>query len=117
MHSCDRWFINPSVFDEPTIHTQDLDKVDLPTDTVLSDEVLWAYFEQVRDKIRAYLRALTDIELCEKPSGCENTRMELILAQIRHFNVHVGIFERRNYCEYRALPMCVWLGIVGASDA
>ena len=93
LHSCDRWLINPEVFDEPAIHTHNLDKVDLPTDTALSEETLWLYFEQVRDKAIEYLRSLTDDELCKKPQGCEHTRMALILAQLRHFNIHIGILN------------------------
>ena len=65
----------------------------MPTETVLSDEDLWAYFEQVRTKIRSYLDTLTDSELLLAPPAETHTRFELILAQLRHFNVHIGILN------------------------
>lgn len=91
LHSCDKWFINPAKFAEPPIHIEDLEKVDLCTDAVMSDEDLWGYLEYVREKTVAYLTCMTDKELYENPEGCEFSRMELILGQFRHFMCHIGI--------------------------
>ena len=60
-----------------------------------------AYFDFVTNKIERYLENLTADELIQKPQGCEYTRLELILGQIRHEMWHVGLssaitFENKN---------------------
>lgn len=93
LHSCDKWFINPFHFTEPDIHTINLDKVDLKTDTVLTDTQLYDYFCKVKSKTLNYLDNLTDEMLNEKPQDCKFTRLELILGQYRHFMCHIGILN------------------------
>lgn len=93
LHSCDKWYVNPSRFTEPPIHTSLLDKVDLPTDTVLSDAALEGYLGEVEARTYAYLDALTDADLYQKPEDCPYTRLELALGQFRHFMCHIGILN------------------------
>ncbi len=109
LHSCDKWFINPSDFTEPSIHTENLDKVDIPTETVLSDEDIWSYFHQVKNKIINYLSDISDDMLSEKPIGCEFTRLELILGQFRHFMCHIGILNGITIANKGKYPMVIGL--------
>ena len=38
LHSADKWFINPCVYDEPPFHEEGLDNPDKPVSVILSDE-------------------------------------------------------------------------------
>jgi len=114
LHSCDRWFINPEHFIEPSIHTPLLDKVDIKTDSYLSKEELWDYFEQVKHKTLDYLEHLSDEELYEKPKDCSRTKVELILGQYRHFMCHIGILNGVTIATTNKYPMVV--GLEGARD-
>lgn len=50
LHSADKWFINPCVYDEPPFHEEGMDNPDKPTSVVLSDEQLLEYLDQIEKK-------------------------------------------------------------------
>jgi len=93
IHSCDKYFINPVVFEEPHFHQPDLDWPDAPSNVILDCGLLWAYYERTREKIIAYLNTLSDEQLCETPEKCHLSRFELILGQHRHMYAHIGILN------------------------
>lgn len=93
IHSCDKFFINPNVYSEPAFHHAGLDWPDNPAKVVLSAELLWAYYEQTRAKILAYLDSLTDAQLLEIPDRCGMNRFELVMSQFRHMYAHIGILN------------------------
>lgn len=93
IHSADKWFINPYVYDEPPFHEEGLDNPYLSCRTVLSDDELLSYLEQVKQKTLDYLDSLTDTMLYEKPEACPYTRLELVLGQFRHISVHTGMMN------------------------
>jgi len=93
IHSCDKFFINPAVFDEPPFHSPGLDWPDMQSDIVLSAELLWGYYERTYGKIMVHLDVLTDEQLVEMPEKCNMTRLELVLAQFRHMYAHIGILN------------------------
>lgn len=95
LHSADKYFINPSAWtaeDEPPFHSHMLDWPDTPTDSVLSRETLYAYFDRVRNRIISYMDSLNDASLSERPGG-KPTRLGLILSQFRHMYAHIGILN------------------------
>jgi len=91
LHSLDRWLINPERYEEPAFHTENLNNLDVPTAQALSRAEMEAYFAQVREKITAYLDALSEDELTQTPEGSAWTRFTLILAQHRHLHTHMGM--------------------------
>ena len=91
LHSLDQWYINPRIYEHPPFHTENLNNLDIPTDTQLTCEELQAYFDNVQHKITAYNQSLTDDLLLQKPENCEWLRFELILAQHRHLHSHMGM--------------------------
>ena len=93
IHSCDKFFINPSVYDEPPFQTPKLDWPDTPSKVVLDRYTLYGYYQQVKEKILKYVENLTDEKLTEIPNGCSNTRLGLIMEQFRHMYAHVGILN------------------------
>nr|MBP3598461.1 GNAT family N-acetyltransferase [Eubacterium sp.] len=107
LHSCDRWYDNPFVFQEPEIHVPNLDKVDLECDRVLTEEELWGYYNQVKEKTMSFVASLSDADLYAKPEKCDRTRMDLIYAQLRHFNVHIGIFNGITIAKKGKYPMVI----------
>ena len=109
LHSCDKWFVNPNEYTEPSIHVENLDKVDIPCDKVLSDDELWQYFYDVKNKVMAYLASLTDSQLYEKPKNCDFTVLELILGQYRHFMCHIGILNGTTIAKIDKYPMVLGL--------
>ncbi|MCM1523998.1 MAG: DinB family protein [Ruminococcus sp.] len=93
IHSADKWFFNPFVFDEPDIHEDGMDNPDNPCSSVLSDEELLDYLERVKAKTFDYLDSLDDRMLDECPEGCPYTRLELVLMQFRHISYHTGMLN------------------------
>lgn len=93
IHSADKWFFNPFVFDEPPFHENGMDNPDNPCMIELSDRELLEYLERVKQKTFGYLDTLTDKELYECPPDCDFTRMDLVLIQFRHMSIHTGMLN------------------------
>ncbi len=93
IHSADKWFFNPYVFDEPEFHKAGMDNPNAPCDIELTDEQLLDYLEKVRKKTADYLDTLTDEMLGECPEKCDKTRLELVLMQFRHISTHIGMLN------------------------
>ena len=55
----------------------------------------------------AYLDALTDEMLYEKPENCPFTRMELVLRQYRHLSFHTGMLNGQTAVATGQFPMWV----------
>ena len=110
IHSCDKFFINPAVYDEPPFHLPDLDWPDSKTDVILDKELMWGYFERTRCKILGYLDSLTDEQLYEIPEKCRQNRLELILGQFKHIYAHIGILNGTTIVHTGQYPHVVNLG-------
>lgn len=93
IHSADKWFFNPSCYEEPPFHEDGTDDPDNPCTMMLSDTELLEYLQKVKQKTFDYLDGLTDKELYECPAGCEFTRMDLVLIQFRHMSFHTGLLN------------------------
>ena len=93
IHSADKWFFNPFVYDEPPFHEEGMDDPDNPCGVQLSDAQLLDYLHSVRAKTEKYLDSLTDERLYEKPEKCCYTRLELVLMQFRHISLHTGMLN------------------------
>lgn len=93
IHSADKWFFNPFVFNEPDIHQSGMDNPDNPCTDELTDEQLVEYLHKVRQKTLDYLDSLTDDMLYEKPQKCKYTRLELVLRQFAHLSFHTGMIN------------------------
>ena len=107
LHSADKWFINPFVYEEPSFHEEGMDNPDNPTNVVLSDEDLLNYLDQIEEKTLNYIDSLTDDMLYEKPENCSYTRMELVLRQFRHLSFHTGMLNGQTALETGSFP--VWV--------
>lgn len=107
LHSCDRWFINPTQYAEPSFHEEGLNSLDFMGEKVLAREDLLAYFETVRSKILAYLAHLNDADLYENPQGYKHNRMECIVGQMRHFYCHLGNINATTIIETGKWPRVV----------
>jgi len=107
LHSADKWFFNPFVYEEPEFHEPGLDNPYHTGDTVLSDAQLLAYLDRIEQKTLRYLDALTDAMLYEKPEQCCYTRMELVLRQFRHLTFHTGLLNGQTALTTGKFP--VWV--------
>ncbi|MBR5347681.1 MAG: DinB family protein [Lachnospiraceae bacterium] len=107
LHSADKWFINPFVYEEPAFHVEGLDDPEKPCDVVLTDEMLLEYLDQIEKKTMDYLDGLTDEMLYEKPENSRYTRMELILRQFRHISFHTGLLNGQTALATGEFPMWV----------
>ena len=104
LHSCDRFFINPTQYTEPDFHVDGLNSLNESSEKVLSREELLQYLEKVRIKIMRYIDSLTDEMLCEVPLGCKSNRLSLILSQYRHFYAHLGNINATTIVETNKWP-------------
>jgi hypothetical protein len=107
LHSADKWFINPFVYEEPYFHEDGMDNPENPTNVVLSDAQLLSYLDLIEKKTNAYLYSLTDNMLYEKPENCIYTRMELVLRQYRHLSFHTGMLNGQTAVATDKFPMWV----------
>ena len=107
LHSADKWFINPNVYEEPSFHEEGMDNPDNPCSVVLSDEQLLEYLDKIEEKTYSYLDSLTDDMLYEKPANCIYTRLELVLRQFRHISFHTGMINGQTALSTGEFPMWV----------
>ena len=110
LHSADKWFINPFVYEEQAFHEDGMDNPDNPTSVVLTDEQLLDYLDTIEKKTLDYLDSLTDEMLYEKPENCIYTRMELVLRQFRHLSLHTGMLNGQTAVNTGQFP--VWVSDV-----
>jgi hypothetical protein len=92
IHSLDKNFIDPSDYVEPEFHVKNLNIIYLEDESTITKAEIEQYYENVKNKIQKYLNELKD-EILENQiifNGMELTKMELILAQLRHIFYHVG---------------------------
>ena len=107
LHSADKWFINPFVYEEPQFHEEGMDDPEKPCSVILSDEELLDYLYSIEKKTYVYLDSLTDDMLYEKPEQCRYTRMELVLRQFRHLSFHTGMLNGQTALSTGQFPMLV----------
>ena len=88
-----------------------MDVIYLETPTKLSKKELINYYTEVKHKIMSYLNLLNDVILIEKVLLNEKyyTRLELILAQLRHVFYHVGYLHCCIKIEYGNTPEYIGL--------
>lgn len=111
LHSCDQWYINPTIYTEPKFHVANLNSLDNKCDKSLSRDELLQYLDSVKTKIMNYLDTLTDEMLYDVPSGCNQNRLGMILSQFRHFYAHLGNINATTIVETNQWPRVV--GITG----
>lgn len=111
LHSCDQWYINPTVYTEPEFHVPNLNSLDIESEKSLTKEELLQYLGSIRSKILDYLDTLTDDMLYDVPPGCKSNRLGLILSQFRHFYAHLGNINATTIIETNQWPRVV--GITG----
>ena len=102
LHSADKWFINPCVYEEPPFHESGMDNPESPTSVTLSDEQLLEYLDRIEKKPYDYIDSLTDEMLYECPEGCKHTGMKLVL---RHISFHTGMPNGQTAVSTGKFPM------------
>lgn len=107
IHSADKWYFNPFVFDEPPFHEDGMDNPDNPCSVEFSDEQLLEYLQAVREKTMKYLDGLTDEDLNTCPENCCYTRLELVLKQFRHISLHIGMLNGQTIERTGKFPVIV----------
>ncbi|MDR1316375.1 MAG: DinB family protein [Spirochaetales bacterium] len=92
IHSLDKNFIDPGSYIEPIFHKNNLNRIDIKDENVLTKNEIKEYYEYVKDKIDEYIKKLNDEILAEEIcfNKMQITKLELILAQLRHIFYHVG---------------------------
>lgn len=111
IHSMDKNFIDPVNYIEPEFHKKNLNIIYIDDENKLTKDEIKEYYEYVKNKIQKYINELNETILEEKIkfNGEEYTRMELILAQIRHIFFHIGYLhcciktEKGETPEYKGL--------------
>jgi hypothetical protein len=111
IHSLDKNLIDPALYCEPSFHEKNMDVIYLETPKKLSKKELINYYTEVKLKIMNYLNSLNDEKLLEKIYLNEKnyTRLELILAQLRHVFYHVGYLHCCIKIEYGNTPEYIGL--------
>jgi hypothetical protein len=92
IHSLDKNFIDPGNYTEPEFHKKNLNIIYLEDENKLTKDEIANYYEIVKNKIQKYINELKDETLENKIvfNGMEFTKIELIMAQLRHIFYHIG---------------------------
>jgi len=92
IHSLDKNFIDPGNYIEPEFHKKNLNVIYMEDENKLTKNEIEKYYGIVKNKIQKYLNELTDETLENKIifNEMELTKIELILAQLRHIFYHIG---------------------------
>lgn len=111
IHSLDKNLIDPASYCEPIFHDKNMDVIYLDTQRKLSKNELINYYNEVKHKTINYFDSLNDEKLLEKVYLKEKyyTRLELILAQIRHVFYHIGYLHCCIKIEYGNTPEYIGL--------
>ena len=107
IHSADKWFFNPSNYEERSFFEPGMDNPDNPCERVFSDDELLEYLNSVKQKTYGYLDSLQDEDLYEYPENCEFTRLELIIMQFRHISFHTGMINGATIERTEKFPLFV----------
>lgn len=107
LHSCDQWFINPFEYSEPYFHEENLNSLDIPSEKILSRELLVEYLSAVKEKVLDYIDSLNDENLYEIPQGCSSNRLGLMFSQYRHFYAHLGNINGTTIMETNNWPRVI----------
>jgi hypothetical protein len=110
LHSCDQYFINPHIYDEPGFHVDGLNSLEVPPgERVLSRDELLKYLCEIQTKVLAYINGLTDDMLSERPEGCRYNRLSLAMGAVRHLYAHLGNINATTIIETGKWPRVVGL--------
>jgi hypothetical protein len=92
IHSLDKNFIDPGNYIDPIFHKNDLNIIDIEDENVLTKDEIRKYYKDVKYKTEEYINKLNDEVLAERINfnKMKFTKLELILAQLRHIFYHVG---------------------------
>jgi hypothetical protein len=92
IHSLDKNFIDPGNYKEPLFHKKNMDIIYFEDNNKLVKDEIEKYYYDVKLKTDGYINSLNDKMLEEKIifKDKEYTRLELILAQLRHIFYHIG---------------------------
>jgi hypothetical protein len=94
LHSLDRCFINPEIYTEPPFHQPYLNNLSvMPNGFSLSKDDLLEYCKDINVKLSDYLDSLDDEMLLQIPEKCDSDRLTLILGELRHLFLHIGIIN------------------------
>jgi hypothetical protein len=93
LYSLDKYFISPDDFVEPPFHEDGLNYFDIETKRNLTKGQLWNYYSDIKGRISGYLDILKDNDLLDKPSKCNLSKFDLIMAQHRHVIYNLGIID------------------------
>ncbi len=104
LHELDQLFINPDDpdFVEPPVHHPHLQNLSIYPAAHLDRRQIDDYFYTIKAKLSLYLTSLHDEDLLQRPENCTWTRFTLILAQFRHWHLHLGMLMGL----YRRTPVC-----------
>ena len=92
LYSLDKNFIDPSNFIEPGFQKKNLNIIYMDDNNILTKEDLTKYYGNVKSKIQNYLEEL-NVELLDDKIVFHEmnlSKLELILAQLRHIFYHIG---------------------------
>ena len=79
------------IFVEPPVHHPHLQNLSIYPAAHLDRRQIDDYFYTIKAKLSLYLTSLHDEDLLQRPENCTWTRFTLILAQFRHWHLHLGM--------------------------
>jgi len=106
INSVDRIFTDPEEYVFPRFHEGQMHMLETPTEKMLSKADLYRYFSEVRSAIEKYLDGFDESRFYEKSNHrtINMTKLDHILAQLRHIAWHIGYLHSCAKVEHGQTP-------------
>lgn len=106
LNSIDRIFIDPIDYEYPEFHKENMNNPEVQSETQLNKNTLLQYYLEIKRNVRKYLSSINEDELYLRSNHktISMTKLDHILAQLRHIAWHLGYLHSCAKVKYGEKP-------------
>ena len=106
LNSMDRIYTDPIDYAYPEFHVENMNDLEAESDRRLDKNTLLRYYGGIKENVRSYLSNLRESELYLKSNHqtIDMTKLDHILAQLRHMAWHIGYLHGCAKVKYGKTP-------------
>ena len=106
LNSIDRIFIDPIDYEYPVFHKESMNKFEVESENQIDKNTLFQYYLEIKRNVQYYLSNLKENELYLESNhkAIRMTKLDHILAQLRHIAWHIGYLHSCAKVKYGRTP-------------
>ena len=106
LNSIDRIFIDPIDYEYPEFHKESMNNLEVESENQNNKNTLFQYYLEIKRNVQKYLSNLKENELYLKSNHktIRMTKLDHILAQLRHIAWHIGYLHSCAKVKYGETP-------------